>query len=61
MTTSSAESMTNGTISASRIPRSSSSTVHDRKGAVSPARGGDETISPVARKSRTGTRSPKPP
>ena len=55
-TTTPSETLTNGTIQASRIPRSTSSTLHDRK--QTPSTNGhrnDETISPVTRKSRGGT------
>ena len=57
MTTSSVDLFVNGTIQASRIPRSTSSNLHDKKPIPQPQRT-DESISPVPRKSRG---SPFPP
>src|SRR6202035_4917125 len=53
-TTVPSDPLTNGTIQPSRIPRSSSSTIHDRKPNPPPSPRNDETISPVNRKPRAG-------
>ena len=49
-TTVSSDPLTNGTIQPSRIPRSTSSTIHDRKQNPPSSTRNDETISPVNRK-----------